>query len=285
MTERKSLESERAELVALADRIEARLAEAAKKNGFVRAAVHYSEAPTVVAALRHLAAPPDSGAGKSAPLPDSSLPSGESDLSVMSDYGGADAINDPIERIVADGLMYAGVSFSHESSSPGQRLDFSLADGVMIECKQFHTSRISDQLAPFSDVILVQGRKAASWLKGILSGGAVPDHGGADAGVGEGWTSRKCPHCKGTGENLSAYIVDDFTRCNHCGGTGDEYAALSKPAPVAANASAEARLREALVQIQTVCTDRHDEALQFVASVVSRALYPHASDCDKQEER
>lgn len=44
------------QLLALATRIEARLAEADKKNGFVRAAVHYSEAPMVVAALRLAAA-------------------------------------------------------------------------------------------------------------------------------------------------------------------------------------------------------------------------------------
>lgn len=44
------------DLKELADRIEARVAEAAKKYGFIRAAVHYDEAPIVITALRSYAA-------------------------------------------------------------------------------------------------------------------------------------------------------------------------------------------------------------------------------------
>ena len=45
----------RDEWIALANRIEARVAEGQKKHGFTRAAVHYDEVPMVVSALRSAA--------------------------------------------------------------------------------------------------------------------------------------------------------------------------------------------------------------------------------------
>ena len=67
--------------------------------------------------------------------------------------------NDPIELIIADGLGRAGIRFVHESDNKSQALDFSLPDfGVYIECKQFPSERTSEQIAQFSNVIVIQGR-------------------------------------------------------------------------------------------------------------------------------
>lgn len=92
----------------------------------------------------------------------------------------------------------------------------------------------------------------------------LPDHGGADAGP------------------TSAFevIADHFGL--------KKKAALSKPAPVAANASAEARLREALEKVQDLTDSlRSCVVVDAIRKELGEALstHPHASDCDKQGER
>lgn len=78
--------------------------------------------------------------------------------------------DDPMEIIIADGLKRAGIRFVHESENKSQSLDFSLPDhGVYIECKQFPTDRTSAQIAPFPDVIVIQGRTAARLFVSLIT--------------------------------------------------------------------------------------------------------------------
>jgi hypothetical protein len=78
--------------------------------------------------------------------------------------------NDPIERIVATTLTGAGICFVHESDNKSQCLDFVLLDsGVYIECKQFPTDRTSAQIAPFPNVIVIQGRDAAHAFAAMIN--------------------------------------------------------------------------------------------------------------------
>lgn len=76
-----------------------------------------------------------------------------------------DMITDPIERIVATALRDSGISFIHEMDDPlglTQRLDFYVPSlDLHIEVKQFHTPRVERQLSRVTNVILIQGRKAA----------------------------------------------------------------------------------------------------------------------------
>jgi DnaJ-class molecular chaperone len=58
-------------------------------------------------------------------------------------------------------------------------------------------------------------------------------------GVLHGWTGRKCPRCKGTGQvrrlNTSDYSTDE-RRCMSCGGTGDEHGVMPvQPADLPGN--------------------------------------------------
>jgi hypothetical protein len=79
--------------------------------------------------------------------------------------------DDPMEMIIADGLKRAGISFVHESDNKSQSLDFSLPDfGVYIECKQFPTDRTSAQIAPFPNVIVIQGRASAYAFASLIDG-------------------------------------------------------------------------------------------------------------------
>jgi hypothetical protein len=80
---------------------------------------------------------------------------------------------DPIELIVAEGLGRAGIRFTHESDNKSQGLDFLLPDfGVLIECKQFPSDRTGEQIAQFSNVILIQGRAAALAFVKLITGPA-----------------------------------------------------------------------------------------------------------------
>lgn len=68
---------------------------------------------------------------------------------------------DPIERIVAVALRAAGIAYEMPNGSTGD-LDFYLPEpDVRIECKQFYSPRIAEQMSRFSDVIVIQGRAAA----------------------------------------------------------------------------------------------------------------------------
>ena len=72
---------------------------------------------------------------------------------------------DPIESAVAEVLHECGVNYEY----PSNGLDFYLPDfDVHIECKQFYTDRISDQLQRAEDVIVVQGRKSAMFLRHVF---------------------------------------------------------------------------------------------------------------------
>lgn len=76
-------------------------------------------------------------------------------------------INDPVERVVANGLDKSGIRYIH--SAPHPALDFYLPDlNLHIECKRFSTHRIAEQMSRFDQVIAVQGLEAAiqfaKWL-------------------------------------------------------------------------------------------------------------------------
>lgn len=73
-------------------------------------------------------------------------------------------ISDPIEKIVADGLAAAGIRFVHESESKDRTfaLDFYLPDFcIFIECKQFWSAGLSEQMKRCPNTIAIQGREAA----------------------------------------------------------------------------------------------------------------------------
>lgn len=73
-------------------------------------------------------------------------------------------ISDPIEKIVAAGLTAAGIRFVHETESKDLTLalDFYLPDFcIFVECKQFWSGGLSDQMKRASNVIAIQGRSAA----------------------------------------------------------------------------------------------------------------------------
>lgn len=77
---------------------------------------------------------------------------------------------DPVEKIIEDALTDAGVAFKREVESDTCRLDFYLPDvGVYIECKQFHTPRIADQMARAPNVIAIQGMDAARAFAAMIS--------------------------------------------------------------------------------------------------------------------
>jgi hypothetical protein len=78
--------------------------------------------------------------------------------------------NDPLETIIADGLGRAGIRFVHWSDNKSQALDFSLPDfGIYVECKQFATDKTSAQIAPFPNVIVIQGREAAQAFARLIA--------------------------------------------------------------------------------------------------------------------
>lgn len=82
------------------------------------------------------------------------------------------AINDPVERIVADALTRAGVPFTTGDENAAG-LDFYLPDhDLYIEVKQFHSPRIEEQMSRAANVVAVQGRAAAEWLATRIA--AVP---------------------------------------------------------------------------------------------------------------
>lgn len=66
---------------------------------------------------------------------------------------------DPVEQLIADALTDQKVRFDHDND---QHLDFYLIDyDVYIEVKQYHSARITKQMARVDNVIVIQGMKAA----------------------------------------------------------------------------------------------------------------------------
>lgn len=76
-------------------------------------------------------------------------------------------MRDPVERAVRDALDAAGIHYR-----PGyqtKELDFYLPDAdVSIECKQFHSERIADQMSRHPNVIAIQGIGAATAFARML---------------------------------------------------------------------------------------------------------------------
>lgn len=78
--------------------------------------------------------------------------------------------NDPVEAIVRAALSKRGIVFTEEELNE-HRLDFHLPDmATAIECKQFYTDRITDQLQRFPNVIVIQGLQAARAFHQLVTG-------------------------------------------------------------------------------------------------------------------
>lgn len=76
---------------------------------------------------------------------------------------------DPMERIVADALDAAGISYATDLGGGNPSgLDFRLAGGVEIEVKRFHSPRIAEQMSRAENVIAIQGIEAARFFAALL---------------------------------------------------------------------------------------------------------------------
>jgi hypothetical protein len=77
--------------------------------------------------------------------------------------------SDHLEKKVAEALDEVGIDFIHESENKEQILDFYLPlFNVFIEIKQYHTDRISKQMASKENIIAVQGSKSVDFLIFLL---------------------------------------------------------------------------------------------------------------------
>jgi hypothetical protein len=73
--------------------------------------------------------------------------------------------SDFLENSLVKQLISKGISFFREGENKEQRLDFYLPEyDVYIEVKQYHTDRVSQQLASQENVILIQGKKAMKFF-------------------------------------------------------------------------------------------------------------------------
>ena len=81
--------------------------------------------------------------------------------------------HDPLEKIVEEALIEAGIRYELEAeSTAGHRLDFHLPDfDIAIEVKAFHTPRIDKQLERHGQVILLQGKNAVEGFAALLRTG------------------------------------------------------------------------------------------------------------------
>lgn len=78
---------------------------------------------------------------------------------------------DPMEKIVADALDAAAITFVDEHDPRAQGLDFYLPDlNVYIEVKQMHAPRIALQMAKVENIIAIQGLVAAKAFAAMVSG-------------------------------------------------------------------------------------------------------------------
>lgn len=86
----------------------------------------------------------------------------------------AHQVTDPMERIIADALDDAGISYTTDIGGANpSNLDFRLANGIEIEVKRFHTPRIAEQMARADNVIAVQGEDAIRWVARIIRAGVA----------------------------------------------------------------------------------------------------------------
>jgi len=82
-----------------------------------------------------------------------------------STYKAPPAPTDPVELIVHRALVAAEVPFTSDPNATFG-LDFKLMTepAIYIECKQFHSPRITEQMSRAHDVIVVQGIEAAHFF-------------------------------------------------------------------------------------------------------------------------
>jgi len=74
-------------------------------------------------------------------------------------------ITDPVEIVIANALSSRGIDFIHDSQGGTRNLDFYLPDsGVYIECKRFHSDRITEQMVRVDNIIAIQGMAAAEFF-------------------------------------------------------------------------------------------------------------------------
>jgi hypothetical protein len=79
-------------------------------------------------------------------------------------------MSDPVEQIIRDALTERDIGFDRHDSVG---LDFYIPDwDLHIECKQFHSPRSIEQCAKASNVILIQGKRAAKIFAYLLKGDA-----------------------------------------------------------------------------------------------------------------
>lgn len=78
-------------------------------------------------------------------------------------------MEDPMEKHVRDTLQMKGIKFTEEQAPENQRLDFFVPSlGLHIEVKQFHSPRISNQMARVPNIIAIQGLGAAKAFRKLL---------------------------------------------------------------------------------------------------------------------
>ncbi|MBO9428692.1 hypothetical protein [Sulfitobacter sp. R18_1] len=87
--------------------------------------------------------------------------------------------DDPMEKMLRDGLIAGDFAFT-EDGKPGSEvnkaLDFHLSEeGVHIEVKQFHSDRISKQMARSDNIIAAQGAVAVKFLADLLANARIAE--------------------------------------------------------------------------------------------------------------
>jgi len=83
----------------------------------------------------------------------------------------------PIESKIGKALDKAKIKYVDELDERSKGLDFYLVDlDVHIECKQFHTERISEQMSRSSNVVVIQGIKTAELFSALLASSVQCDH-------------------------------------------------------------------------------------------------------------
>lgn len=83
-------------------------------------------------------------------------------------------ITDPLEKIVAGALDYAGIRYLHESADKSTccGLDFYLpGHATFIEVTAYHTPRKIEQMRRARNIILIQGAAAAETFALMLRRG------------------------------------------------------------------------------------------------------------------